>query len=118
MQARTTSSHRNCLQLERPLSSASTLRVTRPLSEHYTHPLPTPACVPLPKMFANSHEAWAGHGMSDWRSDGVYHLVDYVADIVYAADALKWDKFSMYVCICIVPARRDGHVCMHQTGAC
>mmetsp|Transcript_76440 Transcript_76440/g.124264 ORF Transcript_76440/g.124264 Transcript_76440/m.124264 type:complete len:374 (+) Transcript_76440:95-1216(+) len=38
---------------------------------------------------------FAGHGMSDWRSDGVYHLVDYVADIVYAADALKWDKFSI-----------------------
>ena len=37
----------------------------------------------------------AGHGLSDWRHSGVYYVVDNVADAVYAADALKWDRFSM-----------------------
>ena len=36
-----------------------------------------------------------GHGLSDWRHSGVYYVVDNVADAVYAADALKWDRFSM-----------------------
>ena len=38
---------------------------------------------------------FAGHGKSDWRHSGVYYVVDHVADAVYAADALKWDKFSI-----------------------
>ena len=38
-----------------------------------------------------------GHGKSDWRKSGMYHVIDNVADAVYAADALKWDKFSMCI---------------------
>eukprot|EP00277_Geminigera_cryophila_P018731 CAMPEP_0179460154 /NCGR_PEP_ID=MMETSP0799-20121207/43299_1 /TAXON_ID=46947 /ORGANISM="Geminigera cryophila, Strain CCMP2564" /LENGTH=385 /DNA_ID=CAMNT_0021262311 /DNA_START=6 /DNA_END=1163 /DNA_ORIENTATION=+ len=37
----------------------------------------------------------AGHGKSEWRPTGVYYVFDNVADIVYAADALKWDTFSI-----------------------
>ena len=38
-----------------------------------------------------------GHGKSDWRKSGMYHVIDNVADAVYAADALKWDNFSMCI---------------------
>lgn len=38
---------------------------------------------------------FAGHGRSDWRQSGAYHLVDHVADVIYAADALGWEKFSV-----------------------
>lgn len=38
----------------------------------------------------------AGHGRSDHRPPGSwYHLVDYVADVVGAADALGWQRFSL-----------------------
>jgi len=37
----------------------------------------------------------AGHGRSDWRKGGVYYVVDNVADVVYAADALQWDRFCI-----------------------
>ena len=37
----------------------------------------------------------AGHGKSEWRKSGVYYVVDNVADVVYAADALQWDKFCI-----------------------
>lgn len=38
----------------------------------------------------------AGHGHSDHRPPGPwYHLVDYVADVVGAADALGWGRFSL-----------------------
>ena len=39
---------------------------------------------------------FAGHGRTDWRQNGVYYVFDHVADVVYAADALKWETFSMY----------------------
>lgn len=38
---------------------------------------------------------FAGHGKSEWRRSGVYYVFDNVADVIYAADALKWDKFSL-----------------------
>lgn len=38
---------------------------------------------------------FAGHGRSGWRQSGAYHLVDHVADVFYAADALGWNKFSI-----------------------
>ncbi|EKX32842.1 hypothetical protein GUITHDRAFT_120992 [Guillardia theta CCMP2712] len=37
----------------------------------------------------------AGHGQSDWRSTGTYHVVDNVADVIYTADALEWKQFSL-----------------------
>jgi pimeloyl-ACP methyl ester carboxylesterase len=37
-----------------------------------------------------------GHGKSDHRASGAtYHMVDYVADIVEAADRLGWSKFNL-----------------------
>ena len=37
-----------------------------------------------------------GHGHSQHRPDGcAYHLVDYVADAIAAADALGWDRFAL-----------------------
>lgn len=38
----------------------------------------------------------AGHGLSDHRPPGAwYHFVDYVADVLGAADALGWERFSL-----------------------
>lgn len=38
----------------------------------------------------------AGHGLSDYRPAGVrYHYLDYVADVVEVADALRWERFSL-----------------------
>ena len=37
-----------------------------------------------------------GHGLSDWRPAGVhYHFVDFVPDVLMAADALGWDRFTL-----------------------
>jgi len=37
-----------------------------------------------------------GHGRSDWRPPGVwYHYVDYLSDVLAAANALGWDRFSL-----------------------
>lgn len=37
-----------------------------------------------------------GHGLSDHRSPGVpYHFVDFIPDVIAAADALGWDRFSL-----------------------
>ncbi|MDX1653872.1 MAG: alpha/beta hydrolase [Candidatus Competibacteraceae bacterium] len=37
-----------------------------------------------------------GHGLSDWRPPGVhYHFIDYIPDVVAAADALGWERFSL-----------------------
>jgi pimeloyl-ACP methyl ester carboxylesterase len=37
-----------------------------------------------------------GHGLSDARPPGVhYHLVDYIPDVVAAADALGWERFAL-----------------------
>ncbi|MCB1919073.1 MAG: alpha/beta hydrolase [Candidatus Competibacteraceae bacterium] len=37
-----------------------------------------------------------GHGGSDHRPPGVpYHFVDFIADLVAAADALGWDRFAL-----------------------
>jgi pimeloyl-ACP methyl ester carboxylesterase len=37
-----------------------------------------------------------GHGRSGWRSqDASYHFVDYVADVIGAAHALKWDRYCL-----------------------
>lgn len=37
-----------------------------------------------------------GHGRSDWRAPGAsYHFVDYVLDVIAAADALGWQRFSL-----------------------
>ncbi len=37
-----------------------------------------------------------GHGLSSHRPPGVwYHLIDYVPDVIAAANALGWDRFSL-----------------------
>jgi pimeloyl-ACP methyl ester carboxylesterase len=37
-----------------------------------------------------------GHGLSDHRPPGQhYHFVDFVADVIAAADALGWDRFAL-----------------------
>ncbi|MEP6485548.1 MAG: alpha/beta hydrolase [Rudaea sp.] len=37
-----------------------------------------------------------GHGRSDWRpSGGWYHYIDYVSDVIAAADALGWKRFNL-----------------------
>jgi pimeloyl-ACP methyl ester carboxylesterase len=37
-----------------------------------------------------------GHGQSDWRPPGVhYHFVDFVPDVLLAADALNWTRFTL-----------------------
>jgi pimeloyl-ACP methyl ester carboxylesterase len=37
-----------------------------------------------------------GHGRSDWRPPGVwYHYVDYLSDVLAAANALGWQRFSL-----------------------
>lgn len=36
-----------------------------------------------------------GHGRSDHRSEGPYHFIDQVADVVAAADALGWPRFAL-----------------------
>jgi len=37
-----------------------------------------------------------GHGHSDHRPPGVkYHYLDYVADVIHVADALKWPRFNL-----------------------
>ncbi|MFK5984091.1 MAG: alpha/beta hydrolase [Pseudomonadota bacterium] len=37
-----------------------------------------------------------GQGMSQWRAKGThYHFIDFCADVLFVADALGWDKFSI-----------------------
>lgn len=37
-----------------------------------------------------------GHGLSDYRSAGVhYHFIDFIPDVVAAADSLGWQRFSL-----------------------
>lgn len=37
-----------------------------------------------------------GHGQSDWRPPGIhYHFVDFVPDVLRAADALGWTRFTL-----------------------
>ncbi|MCP5420040.1 MAG: alpha/beta hydrolase [Gammaproteobacteria bacterium] len=37
-----------------------------------------------------------GHGLSGWRPPGMhYHFIDFIADVVAAADALHWDRFAL-----------------------
>jgi len=37
-----------------------------------------------------------GHGRSDWRAPGAwYHYVDYLADVLAAANTLGWERFSL-----------------------
>src|SRR3954469_23206577 len=37
-----------------------------------------------------------GHGRSAWRAPGAwYHYVDYLGDVLAAADALGWDRFGL-----------------------
>lgn len=37
-----------------------------------------------------------GHGLSDHRPPGVpYHFIDFIPDVIAAADALGWDSFSL-----------------------
>ena len=37
-----------------------------------------------------------GHGLSDWRGSGAaYHFVDWTLDVVAAADALGWERFTV-----------------------
>lgn len=37
-----------------------------------------------------------GHGLSEHRPPGVpYHFIDYIADVIAAADALGWDTFAL-----------------------
>ncbi len=37
-----------------------------------------------------------GHGRSDWRPPGThYHVVDYIGDVLAAADCLGWERFSL-----------------------
>lgn len=39
---------------------------------------------------------FAGHGLSDWRPDGMrYHNLDYVDDVLRVIDQLGWSKFSL-----------------------
>jgi pimeloyl-ACP methyl ester carboxylesterase len=39
---------------------------------------------------------FAGHGLSDWRPDGVrYHTLDHVDDMLGVADQLGWESFSL-----------------------
>ncbi|MGH8041743.1 MAG: alpha/beta fold hydrolase [Rudaea sp.] len=37
-----------------------------------------------------------GHGRSDWRPPGIwYHFIDYLDDVLAAADALRWPRFGL-----------------------
>lgn len=37
-----------------------------------------------------------GHGRSDWRAPGAwYHYIDYLGDVLAAADALGWSRFGL-----------------------
>jgi pimeloyl-ACP methyl ester carboxylesterase len=37
-----------------------------------------------------------GHGLSEWRPPGVhYHFIDFIPDVIAAADALNWDRFAL-----------------------
>lgn len=39
---------------------------------------------------------FAGHGLSDWRADGMrYHSLDHVDDVLAVADQLGWEKFRL-----------------------
>jgi pimeloyl-ACP methyl ester carboxylesterase len=59
-----------------------------------------------------------GQGLSQWRPPGShYHFIDFCADILFAADALEWQNFSILghsfgaaiglVSACMVPERID-----------
>ncbi len=36
-----------------------------------------------------------GHGHSPWRRDGVYHFIDYAADVLHAMHALSWESCAL-----------------------
>eukprot|EP00960_Hanusia_phi_P017132 504148-Hanusia_phi.AAC.1 len=56
-----------------------------------------------------------GHGQSDWRSTGTYHVVDNVADVLYTADALEWKQFCLYAILSWTKIDRAFSGRMHLT---